>query len=230
MLNLQLLISGAGSNAQAIMQACQQPQGSLSRTCRVQQLISNRVDAGGLAKATANNILANVVVSKTTSQALFEAKLLEQLNRAPMDILVLAGFMKILSAQFIEQCPCPILNIHPSLLPAYKGLDTYRRALADQQAYHGVSVHLVTAELDDGPILAQIQLAINPDDTVDSLKTRVQRLEHWLYPKCLHLIGSGQIQLTKATVEFMSNDFQNTTSARTFLWQEQDILNGALPA
>jgi phosphoribosylglycinamide formyltransferase-1 len=113
---------------------------------------------------------------------------------------VLAGFMRILSPEFVKHFAGRIINIHPSLLPAYKGLNTHQRALNAGESHHGVSVHLVIPDLDAGPIIGQAQLNIEPHDTAASLQQRVQAMEYKLYPFCLALIASGQVQLSADTV------------------------------
>lgn len=129
-----------------------------------------------------------------------EAKLAEQLAHQKPDLIVLAGYMSVLSATFIKRFDGRIINIHPSLLPDYKGLNTHLRVLADKRSEHGVSVHMVTAALDDGPLIAQAKLAVRADDTEQTLSARVLKCEHQLYPAVISAIGEGALHLQTRTV------------------------------
>ncbi len=150
-------------------------------------VMSNDPNAGGLAKARDLGIDAAAVDHRefNKDRGAFEAVLMERLEQAKPDIVCLAGFMRILTADFTRQYEGRMLNIHPSLLPKYKGLHTHARALEAGDTEHGCTVHEVTAELDDGPILGQARLKINADDTPETLATRLLPLEHRLYPQVL---------------------------------------------
>jgi phosphoribosylglycinamide formyltransferase-1 len=183
-----ILISGGGSNMVSLVDsmAGEHP----ARPCLV---LANVPDAGGLAKAGARGIATAVVDHKPfgKDRAAFEAALHTVLLDAKPDIICLAGFMRILTPDFIALWTGKMLNIHPSLLPLYKGLHTHARALAAGDTHHGCSVHEVTAELDDGPILGQARVAIAPDDTAETLAAKVLPLEHQLYPAVLRRFADG---------------------------------------
>ncbi len=156
-------------------------------------VLSNVPGAGGLARAEAAGVPTAVVDHRPfgADRAGFEAAMAEHLDRAQPDILCLAGFMRVLTAGFVARRAGRILNVHPSLLPAYRGLHTHARALADGVAEHGCTVHLVTPELDDGPILGQARVPVLPDDTPETLAARVLEMEHRLYPAVLRRFAAG---------------------------------------
>lgn len=177
-----ILISGGGSNMTALIRSM-----TADHPARVVLVVSNVADAGGLAKAQAEGVTTACVDHRSFKgdRAAFEAALNAKLKAASPDIICLAGFMRILSAEFIAMWQGKMLNIHPSLLPKYRGLDTHQRALDACEKDHGCTVHEVTAELDGGPVLAQTRIKIEPGDTADSLSARVLKAEHALYPKVL---------------------------------------------
>lgn len=181
-LRVAILISGGGSNMVTLVDSMTGDHPA--RPCLV---VSNRPDAGGLDKARARGIEVAVVDHRPfgKDRAGFETELQAALEAARPDILCLAGFMRVLTAEFVTRWQGRMLNIHPSLLPKYKGLDTHARALAAGDAEAGCSVHLVTPELDDGPVLGQTEVSIAPDDTPESLAARVLVEEHRLYPAVL---------------------------------------------
>lgn len=146
---------------------------------------SNKLEAGGLAYAREHDIPTFAHSPKGLERAAFDAVLDEALRAAGVEWVALAGYMRLLSGEFIAGWAGRIVNIHPSLLPAYKGLDTHARALAAGETRHGCTVHIVTPELDDGPILAQAEVPVLPGDTPASLAERVLEAEHRLYPKAL---------------------------------------------
>ncbi len=158
-------------------------------------VISNVPNAGGLDKALAHGVATGIADHQTfgKDRIAFEAELQRQLVLAKPDIICLAGFMRILSGEFVDKWPGQILNIHPSLLPRYPGLHTHQRALEAGDRQHGASVHLVTPDLDAGPILGQISMPIYPDDTAQSLAQRLVPLEHRLYPAVLHRFAFGDL-------------------------------------
>ena len=161
-----------------------------ARTCLV---LSNDPAAQGLARAAERGVPVAAVDHRPFrgDRAAFEAALSAELDRAAPDILCLAGFMRVLTPGFVTRWQGRMLNIHPSLLPLYPGLDTHARALAAGDAEHGCTVHEVTAVLDDGPILGQARLRVLPDDTAESLAARVLKLEHRLYPAVLRRFAGG---------------------------------------
>ena len=182
MKNIVILISGGGSNMAAIVRAC----GSEAWPARIAAVISNKADAGGLALAAAQGIATRVVSNKDyASRELFDAALRETIDAFAPDLVVLAGFMRILTAPFVEHYAGRMLNIHPSLLPKYPGLHTHRQALDAGDAKHGATVHIVTAELDHGPMLGQAEIDILPGDTEASLAARLLAEEHKLYPRVI---------------------------------------------
>jgi len=160
---------------------------------RAALVLSNDPNASGLAKAADLGVLVASVDSRPfgNDRAAFEARLIEKLDAAAPDILCLAGFMRILTPGFIARYQGRMLNIHPSLLPHYKGLHTHARALKAGDTEHGCTVHEVTANLDDGPILGQARVPVLPGDTPDSLGARVLKQEHRLYPAVLARFAAG---------------------------------------
>ncbi|MDO4895126.1 phosphoribosylglycinamide formyltransferase [Moraxella sp.] len=192
-LKIAALVSGSGSNLQVMIDGMQA--GRLP--IQIVGVISNNADAYANTRTTQAGIelalLSHTQSGKRMSMATFEKHALAQIQDWSPDLVVLAGFMRVLSADFIESVPCPIINLHPSLLPHYKGLNTHARVLASGERYHGCSVHLVTAELDAGKVLTQANLATHAGETADQLAKRVQRLEHQLVPLTLTMMASGLI-------------------------------------
>jgi phosphoribosylglycinamide formyltransferase-1 len=181
-----VLISGRGSNMMALAGAARDPAYPAEIAC----VVSNRADAPGLDFASAHGIPAKVIDHKAyASREQFEAALDGYLRSIEVEIIALAGFMRVLTAGFIAGWEGRMINIHPSLLPAYKGLHTHERALAEGAAVHGCSVHLVTPELDGGPVLMQAEVPVLPGDTPDSLAARVLIEEHKLYPRALAMLA-----------------------------------------
>ena len=156
-------------------------------------VLSNRADAGGIAWATAQGIATEVVDHRPhgPDRAAFEAEITARIVPYEVNIICLAGFMRVLTAGFVTPWQGRMINIHPSLLPKYRGLDTHARALAAGEQEAGCTVHEVTAELDDGPILGQARVPVLPDDTPDSLAARVLAQEHLLYPAVLRRFAAG---------------------------------------
>ena len=197
MKNIVILISGRGSNMEAVVRAAQ----SEGWPARVAAVISNRADAGGLAFAAAHGIPTAVVPSKNyPDRASFDAALQHEIDRFTPDLVVLAGFMRILTAPFVAHYEGRMLNIHPSLLPAYPGLDTHRKALEAGEREHGATVHFVTAELDHGPMVAQARVPVLPGDTEDSLAARVLAEEHKLYPYAVRLFIEDRLSIEQGGV------------------------------
>ncbi len=183
-----IFVSGGGSNMRALVQDM-----GVDHPATPAVVVSNNADAGGIAWAQAQGIATAVVDHRPfgNDRPAFEAALSVALAPHAPDIICLAGFMRILTAGFSDPWAGRIINIHPSLLPKYPGLDTHARALAAGDARHGCSVHEVTAVLDAGPLLGQADLAITPDDTAESLAARVLKLEHQLYPAVLRRFAAG---------------------------------------
>ena len=185
MLRLAVLISGRGSNMQAIIHCCQRP----DVAAEVALVIADR-PAPGLASARQHGI-ASHLIDASQDKTRFEARLATLINRHDCHLICLAGFMRLLSADFCQQYPRRIINIHPSLLPAYKGLDTHKRVLAAGETQHGCTLHLVTAELDSGEILAQARVAVLAGDSEATLAARVLVEEHRLYAECIAKIADN---------------------------------------
>ncbi|MCD6079370.1 MAG: phosphoribosylglycinamide formyltransferase [Ramlibacter sp.] len=186
MKNIVILISGGGSNMAAIVRAAQRDDWRKLYGAEVAAVISNRADAGGLVFAREQGIAAEVVDHKAfPSREAFDDALAAAIDRHQPALLVLAGFMRILTAGFVARYQGRMLNIHPSLLPAFPGLHTHQRALQSGCRVAGATVHQVTAELDLGPILAQAAVPVLPDDTPDTLAARVLTQEHVIYPRAI---------------------------------------------
>ncbi len=183
-----ILISGSGSNMVSLVKSMRG-----DHPARPVLVLSNDPEAAGLAKARALNVPTLAIDHKPfgKDRAAFEAELHRVLSTARPDIICLAGFMRILTPEFIKKWDGRMLNIHPSLLPKYKGLHTHARALAASDVEHGCSVHEVTAELDGGPVLGQARIAIQPDDTPETLAARLLPLEHQLYAAVLRKYAIG---------------------------------------
>jgi phosphoribosylglycinamide formyltransferase 1 len=177
-----VLISGRGSNMAALVGAARDPAYPAEIVC----VFSNRPDAAGLKFAQGQNILTHVIDHKSNAtRESFDAALNDYLQSQKLDLIACAGFMRIMSAVLLEPWAGKIINIHPSLLPLYKGTHTHERALADGVKVHGCSVHYVTEELDGGPVIAQAEVPVLPGDTPETLSARVLAEEHKLYPKAL---------------------------------------------
>ena len=194
-LRIAVLVSGSGSNLQVLINAMQA--GALP--IEIVGVISNREDAYAITRANDASIpvavLSHVASGKRMGIKTFETHASAQLSAWQPDLIVLAGFMRVLSGAFIENAPAPMINLHPALLPAYKGLDTHQRAIQTGERNHGCSIHVVTAELDAGAVLTQALLEVNQKDTADSLQARVQQGEHQLLPWTILLIAKGIIDL-----------------------------------
>ncbi len=186
MKNIVILISGSGSNMAAIVRTAEQAQWAQRLHVRVAAVISNKAEAGGLAWAQGQGIATAVLDHKGfASREDFDAALRTEIDRFAPDLLVLAGFMRILTPGFVAHYAGRLLNIHPSLLPAFPGLNTHQRAIDAGCQFAGATVHQVTAELDHGPILAQAVVPVLPGDTAKTLAARVLTQEHLIYPRAV---------------------------------------------
>ena len=186
MKNIVILISGGGSNMKAIVQHAQQQAWETNGLARIAAVVSNRADAGGLAFAAEQGIPTVVLSHKDfASREAYDAALMAKMDAFMPDLVVLAGFMRILTPEFTNHYARRMLNIHPSILPNFKGLHTHEQALAAGVKVHGATVHGVTAELDHGPIVMQSSVAVLPDDTADTLAARVLKTEHVIYPQVI---------------------------------------------
>ncbi|MCO5102255.1 MAG: phosphoribosylglycinamide formyltransferase [Burkholderiaceae bacterium] len=198
MKSIVVLISGRGSNMTAIAQALRDERWPARIAC----VVADRPGAAGLARAREHGVDTDVVDFRAfDSRAGFEAALAGAIDRHAPDLVVLAGFMRILGDAFVDRYARRMLNIHPSLLPAFPGLHTHRRALEAGVAVHGATVHLVGRELDMGPIVAQAALAVRADDDEDRLAARVLALEHRLYPAAVRWFVEDRLALHGGRVE-----------------------------
>ena len=196
MLRLVVLISGRGSNLGALIDYTAQADVS----AQIVKVIADR-PAKGCKRAESANIPSQIIEpAHSDFDGDFETALAEAIDEAAADFICLAGFMRVLSAGFCARYAGKIINIHPSLLPAYKGLDTHARVLAAGEAVHGCSVHLVTAELDGGAVLGQRRLSVRPDDNAASLAARVLVEEHILYPLVIGALVSGALRISPAGI------------------------------
>ena len=201
-----VLISGSGSNLQAILNACGQAATAtapVSIPGHVVGVLSNKADAYGLVRAqhagVATAVLAHTDFADRTE---FDAAMLKQIDVWQADVVVLAGFMRILSPGFVNALQGRLINIHPSLLPKYKGLHTHQRALDAGERIHGCSVHFVTPELDGGPVIAQAVVDVKDDDSVETLAARVHAAEHRLYPTVLSWLAQRRLFLDAGQIYF----------------------------
>lgn len=186
-----ILISGSGTNLQSFIDRV--AEGELALDLRV--VFSNRPDAYGLVRAKEADIpTACIEHGNYPDRESFDHAVIEELDRWQPELLILAGFMRILSPAFVKHYEGRILNIHPALLPKYPGLDTHQRVLNAGDEWHGSTVHFVTEELDGGPRILQGRLRVDPSESADALQHRVQAVEHQIYPEAAGLVGSGRVQ------------------------------------
>jgi len=183
-----ILISGRGSNMEALLKA--------KLPCEVAAVISNKADAAGLEIAKQHGVATAAISHKDfANRETFDAALAQEIDRHQPDLVVLAGFMRILTAGFVNRYAGRLINIHPSLLPAYTGVDTHERALKDGVKIHGCTVHFVTADLDHGPIIIQAAVPVQQNDTVATLSARVLHEEHRVFPQAVRWFCAGNIRL-----------------------------------
>lgn len=207
-----VLISGRGSNLQALLKAAEDP----SYPAEIALVLSNRAEAQGLLRAQEHRIPTLVINHKDfATRDDFDSALTKALRRAEIDLICLAGFMRVLSAGFIADWPDQILNIHPSLLPAFRGLNVQTQALAAGVKLSGCTVHIVRPALDDGPIIAQAAVPVLPDDDVEKLTARILAAEHQLYPAALALIASKTAVVRGDKVEIAA-DLQGLSAKALF--------------
>ncbi|MGF1593439.1 MAG: phosphoribosylglycinamide formyltransferase [Kiloniellaceae bacterium] len=202
-----VLISGRGSNLKALLDAC----AAADFPAEIVTVIANRPDAGGLDHARAAGVGAEVVDHKAfAGRDAFETAVTGALESAGVDLVCLAGFMRVVGAGFVRHWQGRMINIHPSLLPLFPGLDTHARALAAGVRLHGCTVHFVSEEVDGGAIIGQAAVPVLPGDDPESLAARVLRAEHRLYPACLRLLAEGRVRLEDGKAAF-SGDFDAGT-------------------
>jgi len=205
MKNIVILISGRGSNMEAIVRACQ----AEGWSGRIAAVISNRPDAAGLKFAASHGIAAAVVDHKAfPDRDSFDAALAQVIDGFSPDLVVLAGFMRILTPGFVKRYAGRMLNIHPSLLPCFPGLHTHEAALAMGVKVHGATVHFVTADLDHGPIVLQAIIDVRQDDTPDSLAGRLLAQEHTIYPRAVRWFVEGRLSIEDGVVRVSPDESQ----------------------
>lgn len=186
-----ILISGRGSNMQALIAAAQAP----DYPARIACVISNREDAPGLQEARALGVPATAIPSKGLSREAFETHLNDALHQAQAEIICLAGFMRLFTPDFTRAWYGRMLNIHPSLLPAFKGLDVHQRVVESGVRYTGCTVHFVSPEMDEGPIILQAAVPVAQDATPEQVADAVLTEEHKLYPQALRLLAEGRLKI-----------------------------------
>lgn len=190
--NVVVLISGSGSNLQALIDSVAHD----GNPARIAAVISNRADAYGLQRAKQAGIATELLDHKQfDGREAFDAALIQAIDAHQPDLVVLAGFMRILTPGFVQHYAGRLLNIHPSLLPKHKGLHTHQRALEAGDSEHGCSVHFVTEELDGGPLVVQAVLPVMANDTAESLASRVHQQEHHIYPLAVRWFAEGRLRL-----------------------------------
>ncbi len=191
--NIVVLISGSGSNLQALIDSL-----DADNPARICAVVSNRAEAFGLQRAQAAGIATHLVRHKDyADREAFDAAMMDIIDTHQPNLVVLAGFMRILTPGFVRHYQGRLLNIHPSLLPKYKGLDTHRRALDAGDREHGCSVHFVTEELDGGPVAIQAAFTVEPGDSIDKLTERVHAAEHVIYPLAVRWFAEGRLRLAE---------------------------------
>jgi phosphoribosylglycinamide formyltransferase 1 len=188
-----VLISGRGSNMRALVEAARDP----TYPAEIIAVVSNKADAAGLDFAKTNGIRTFVISHKNyDTREAFDRALNQYLQNLDVDLVACAGFMRVMTATILDDWKGRMINIHPSLLPAYKGLKTHERALADAAKFHGASVHFVTSELDGGPVIAQAEVPVLSTDTPETLAARVLEVEHPLYVSALARVARGEVKTT----------------------------------
>ena len=196
-----VLISGRGSNLGALIEA-QSSNDKAGAPYKIVLVISNNADAGGLTRAQEAGIATLVIPHKGKSREEFDSEMDAALQGAGVELVVLAGFMRILSDGFVRGWEGRLINIHPSLLPAYKGTQVHERVIAAGETSSGASVHFVVPELDAGPVIAQASVPVHPSDTPDALAARVLEVEHRLYPAAVRLLAEDKVKLEKGLAVF----------------------------
>jgi len=213
-LPVAVLISGRGSNMQALLKACEKP----AFPAHIALVISNNHDAHGLDIAKQYNVETEIISHKSyNSRAAFETALNQCLTANGVKMVCLAGFMRLLGNDFVKNWYGRLVNIHPSLLPSFKGLDTHARALKNGVKLHGCTVHFVSPEIDEGPIIGQAAVPLRYGDDEATLAARVLEAEHQLYPACLESLALGQIALKNDRV---FSKFSNASPLKILLNRE----------
>jgi len=205
-LSLAILLSGNGTNLQAIIDSIDS--GQLKADIKI--VISNNKDAFGLERAKKNSIKNLCIDHKDfADRESFDERLLEEVKQEKIDFIVLAGFMRILGSNFIRNFPNKIINIHPSLLPKYPGLNTHKKVLENKDKEHGVTVHLVDEGLDSGPIIGSMKLKVIDGEKESDLERRIHKMEHYIYPKILSEFQEGKISTTNNKIKIDEVFYEN---------------------
>jgi len=213
--SLVVLISGSGSNLLAIIDAIKNKQ----LNAEIKTVISNQVTAKGLDHAIRENITTHVVDHKQyPTREMFDQAMIKIIDPLKPDLVVLAGFMRILSKNFIEKYQHRLINIHPSLLPKYKGLNTHQLAIDNNDEVHGASVHYVNFELDSGPVVIQAEVPVLATDNAEALAARVLHEEHKIYPMAIQMHINGRIRFDNDQLKF-----DNKTLTRPLLWKNNKL-------
>ena len=206
MKKIVVLISGSGSNLEAIIESCS----AKKISGKVIHVISNNPDAFGLSRASKFNIASKVINHKKFSSRIdFENSLEEFLDMLSPDLIVLAGFMRILGSKITSKFSNKMINLHPSLLPIYPGLDTHEKVLENKDTRHGISIHYVSSELDAGPLIAQGFIDISKDETLENIIKRIHRIEHLLLPEIINEICNENIFLDNNEVKYRNINLHN---------------------
>ena len=216
MKNIVCLISGRGSNLDALLRCERVEDWAGTLGARIACVISNRADARGLELARDSGVATAVVPHRDyPTRETFETALVEAIEVHTPQLVVLAGFMRVLTASFVERYAGRLLNIHPSLLPAFPGLQTHRRALDAGVKVHGCTVHFVASEVDGGPIIGQAAVKVHADDSEDALAARVLEQEHQLLPRCVRWACEGKVALVggRTVVKGLAADAQSLLAA-----------------
>lgn len=214
--SLVVLISGSGSNLLAIIDVIKNNQ----LNAEIKAVISNRATASGLEHASRENISTHVVDHKQyPSRELFDQAMMQIIEPIKPDLVVLAGFMRILSKDFIAKYQHRLINIHPSLLPKYKGLNTHQLAIDNKDEIHGASVHYVSFELDSGPVVIQAEVPVLTTDTAETLAARVLQQEHKIYPMAIQLHISGRVRYDNEQLKF-----DNRPLTKPLLWKNNKLI------
>lgn len=214
-LSLVVLISGGGSNLQAIIDAISNQQ----LDAEISAVISNQVSAFGLDRAARADIDSHVINHKQfPDRASFDRAMINIIDPLKPDLIVLAGFMRILSDEFIDHFHNRLINIHPSLLPKYKGLNTHQLAIDNHDAVHGASVHFVSHELDSGPVVIQAEVPVLDSDDNKSLASRVLEQEHKIYPMVIQMIADGRLTFDKEQLKLDGKPL-----AKPLLWKNDQL-------
>jgi len=215
MKKIAVMISGSGSNLEAIVKACHEK----NIYGEIVYVISNNPDAYGIERAKKYNIPVKIIDHKSyTDRDDFDDALKEFLDNLEIDLIILAGFMRILGKNITEKFYGKMINLHPSLLPLYPGLNTHTQALNNKDEYHGISIHFVSAELDAGPLIAQGKVSVKADDDLEKLVSKIHKVEHDLLPKVINELCLNNIYLDCETNKVMYSDNLDSKMSVTYFY------------